>query len=149
MALSFLIVSLSYFGILKNAFYKTKEGKIPLWSKILNLPFLGYTALVWHLYRLASKEPAVNKISNNLTVGRRLLPSEINEDYDHYVDLTAEFDEPKRIREKNSYLSFQILDASIPNIEDLVALLERIEGKNLYLHCAQGHGRTGLALDQA
>lgn len=144
MALSFSIVSLSYFGILKNAFYKTSEGKIPLWSKILNLPFLSYTSIVWHLYRLVSNEPPINRINDTLTVGRRLLASETEQEFDHYIDLTAEFDEPKEIREKNSYLSFPILDSSIPKFEDLIALLERIEGKNLYLHCAQGHGRTGL-----
>lgn len=142
--ISVMNVAISYFGILPNAFFKRSNGVIPLWSKILNIPFLLNLSAVWHLQRLISRESFTNRVSNNLVIGRRLLPKEIKEEFDRYVDLTAEFDEPKSIREKSSYVCFPILDTSVPKIEDLVNLLCKIENKKLFLHCAKGHGRTGL-----
>ena len=31
-----------------------------------------------------------------------------------------------------------------PKITDLVILINDLEGKNIFIHCAQGYGRTGL-----
>lgn len=100
--------------------------------------------MIWHIYRILINENSTDKISDDLVVGRRLLPKEVREEYEGYIDLTAEFDEPRAIRDKSSYICFPILDASVPNIEKLMDLLEKVENKNLYIHCAQGHGRTGL-----
>lgn len=143
-SLSFAIVASAYIGILPRAFFKGSNGVIPVWSKLLNLPFLLYTCMIWHIYRLLSNESATNKVSDELVIGRRLLAKEVTEDYDSYVDLTAEFDEPRELREKPSYISFPILDASVPSLKDLISLLDNIENKKLFVHCAQGHGRTGL-----
>ena len=143
-SISTMIVSMAYTGCLPRAFYKRKNGTILTCSKILNLPFLSYTSGTWHIYRILSRENPFDKISDSLTIGRRLLPKEISERYDCYVDLTAEFDEPKTIREKSSYICLPILDASTPKIKDFINLLKQIENKKIFIHCAQGHGRTGL-----
>jgi protein-tyrosine phosphatase len=143
-ALSFAYVALAYTGIISGAFFKKQNGKIPLWSKILNFPFLAYTVIVWHVYRLISKEHPTDMISEDLIIGRRLLPKEQDADSEIYLDLTAEFDEPQAIREKPSYMCFPFLDANVPKLERLLELLQKLKGKGLYIHCAQGHGRTGL-----
>lgn len=143
-AISFMIVAIAYLGILPKAFFKASDGIIPLWSKILNLPFLSYTVFVWHIYRLINRENPTNKISDDLVIGRRLLPKEVHDVFDVYIDLTAEFDEPKQIREKASYVCFPILDTHVPDIDDLMILIDKIDNKKVFIHCAQGHGRTGL-----
>ena len=143
-ALSFGIVSLGYAGLGSRVFGKREIGKISIFPKILNLPFLLYTWAIWHIYRLLSREAPFNHVNEDLVIGRRLLPSEVPEEFDHYVDLTAEFDEPAAIRSKSSYLSFPILDASIPTVLELNRALKRVSKGKTYIHCAQGHGRTAL-----
>ena len=143
-AISFGCVALGYAGLGARIFGKGKDGRITLAMKILLLPYLLYTWGVWHLYRLFSHENAFNRINDDLVVGRRLLLPEVPEDFDHYVDLTAELEDPAPIRSKDSYRSFPILDASTPSEDELVAVVNDIKNGRTYVHCAQGHGRTGL-----
>ena len=143
-SLSFGLVAAGYAGIGVRVFGKRPDGRIPIFLKILLFPYLTYTWLIWHLLRRLTKEDAFNQIDERIVVGRRLLASEVPEEFDHYVDLTAEFDEPSGIRADESYRSFPILDASIPTRRELDAAVEVASEGNVYIHCAQGHGRTGL-----
>lgn len=142
--ISFGSVALGYAGIGPRVFGKNERGQIPLALKILNLPYLAYTWFVWHIVRLLSREAAFNTINDNLVIGRRLLAGEAPEGFDHYVDLTAEFEDPAAIRGRPGYRCLPILDASVPKVEDLRSVVESsVEGR-AFVHCAQGHGRTGL-----
>lgn len=123
---------------------KKPDGTLPVWSWVVFLPLLLYTGAVWHLLRLLSREPAHNAVSDNLVVGRRLLPGETAGEYANYVDLTAEFPEPRIIREMPSYLSFPILDGSAPAPTTLRRFIDGLRPGKTFIHCAQGHGRTGL-----
>ena len=143
-AISFGCVALGYAGIGARVFGKRADGRIRWPMKILLFPYLFYTSLIWHLYRLVSREDAFNCIDDDLVVGRRLLTAEVPDGFDHYVDLTAEFEDPSQIRTKDSYRSFPILDASIPSIAELESAVEAAKDGRTYIHCAQGHGRTGL-----
>jgi len=143
-AISFGCVALGYAGIGARVFRKRADGRIPWPIKIVLLPYLFYTWIVWHLYRLVSREEAYNRIDDDLVVGRRLLTSEVPDGFDHYVDLTAEFEDPAPIRSKDSYRSFPILDASVPSFTELESAAESAKNGRTYIHCAQGHGRTGL-----
>ena len=143
-AMSFGNVALGYAGLGTRVFGKGLDGRISLPLKILNLPYLAYTLLVWHLCRLLSREPAFNVIDDDLVIGRRLLAGEAPEGFDHYVDLTAEFDEPAPIRKRLGYRCLPILDASVPSIEELHGAVEETASGRAFVHCAQGHGRTGL-----
>ncbi len=98
---------------------------------------------LWHLLRLLVPEPAFSVVSSDLVIGRRLLPSEIEGEFANYVDLAAEFPEPARLRGLPSYISFPVLDASAPTTEALGELVARLRPGRTYIHCAQGHGRTG------
>ena len=143
-AISFGCVALGYGGLGVRVFGKGEDGRIPLGAKILLLPYLLYTWIVWHLYRLLSREDAYNRIEDDLVVGRRLLSAEVPDGFDHYIDLTAEFEDPAPIRCRDSYRSFPMLDASIPSDDELEAVADATKLGRTYIHCAQGHGRTGL-----
>ena len=67
-----------------------------------------------------------------------LISSEIPEGFDHYVDLTAEFEEPLSARSRSTYRSFPILDASIPTVEKLRSVVEETQhGKTLCSLCSR------------
>ncbi len=139
-----LILGVAHARGAHGVFGKQVDGRLPLWSRLLYLPLLIYTGVVWHLVRLLSREPACNKVTDDLVVGRRLLPSELEGEFENYVDLTAEYSEPRAIGRKTSYLSFPILDAAAPTAEALLVAVSRLRAGRTYIHCAQGHGRTGL-----
>jgi protein-tyrosine phosphatase len=140
----FLAVGIAHAAGAHRIFGKRPDGSLPFWSWLLFLPLLLYTGAVWHLIRFFSREPAHHTISDNLVVGRRLLPNEVPGEFANYIDLTTEFAEPRRIGRAASYLSFPILDGSAPNPSALREFLNRLRPGKTFIHCAQGHGRTGL-----
>jgi len=127
-----------------RVFGKRADGTLPLWSWLVFLPLLIYTTLVWHLIRLLSPEPARNAVTEQLVVGRRMLSFELEGEFDNVVDLTAEFTEPASIRRSSSYRSFPILDGGAPKPEALREAVTSLRPGRTFIHCAQGHGRTGL-----
>ena len=62
------------------------------------------------------------------------------------IDLTAEFLEPATVRIGRAYLAVPMLDGAVPlEAEFHRAVRAAVESPGVvYLHCAQGHGRTGL-----
>jgi hypothetical protein len=140
----FIVLGIAHAQGFHLIFGKGRDGSLPLWSWLLFLPFLLYTSAVWHMLRLLSREPAQNEVSADLVIGRRLLPGEIKGEFVNYIDLTAEFPEPKVIRTSPSYFSFPILDGSAPDPKALHEFVGRLRPGKTFIHCAQGHGRTGL-----
>jgi hypothetical protein len=108
------------------------------------LSLVCFSLSVWHVLRLVSREPAQNEVTEDLVIGRRLLPSEIRGNFENYVDLTAEFPEPRAIRTFPNYLSFPILDRAAPESIVLHEAIKRLRPGRTFIHCAQGQGRTGL-----
>jgi hypothetical protein len=127
-----------------GVFGKRANGTLPLWSWCLFFPLLIYTIGVWHLIRLFGSESAKNAVTEQLVVGRRLLPLELDRQFENYVDLTAEFAEPAAIRKSSSYHSFPILDGAAPTPDALLDVVSSLRPGRTFIHCAQGHGRTGL-----
>jgi len=127
-----------------RVFGKRPDGSLPLWSWFVFFPLLIYIAIVWHGIRLLSREPAQNTVTSDLVIGRRLLPHEIEGEFDNYVDLTAEFVEPPSISKSSAYYCFPILDGAAPDPESLRRAIGRLRPGKTFIHCAQGHGRTGL-----
>jgi hypothetical protein len=140
----FLVLGIAHAQGAHRILGKRQNGSLPLWSWVVFLPLLLYTSTVWHILRLISREPAQNEVSVDLVVGRRLLPGEIQGEFVNYVDLTAEFAEPKAIRTSPSYLSFPILDGAAPDTSALQDAVNRLRPGRTFIHCAQGPGRTGL-----
>lgn len=140
----FLVLGVAHGRNSHRVFGKRADGTLPLWSRLVFLPLLVYTTVVWHLIRLISREPAHNAVTEQLVVGRRLLAYERAGEFANFIDLTAEFSEPSSIRGSSSYRSFPILDGGAPTPEALRAAVAGLRPGRTFVHCAQGHGRTGL-----
>ena len=144
MGCDFLALGIAHARGAHHVLGKRPDGSLPLWSWLAFLPLLLYTSAVWHLGRLLSREPAYNRVAEDLVVGRRLLPGELEGDFANYVDLTAEFVAPAAIRRSAAYQCVPILDGSAPDPRVLREAVRRLRGGRTFIHCAQGHGRTGL-----
>lgn len=141
---SFVLTGIGHIACGGRIYGKKPAGALPLWSKLLHGPFLVYTWGIWHLVRLFSREEATSRVNDSLSIGRRLLPHEAPEGFANWVDLTAEFDEPSELRKQDGYLCLPILDGGIPTFAELHAAIGRLQPGTTYVHCAQGHGRTGI-----
>lgn len=141
---NFCILGLAHVWKAPAVFGKRIDGTLPWWSWLLFLPMHGLTQSVWHLVRRLSREPAYNEVTGNLIVGRRLLTSEMGDEFDNYVDLTAEFTEPAKARCSPAYFCFPILDGAAPEPDALLKAVAELRPGKTFVHCAQGHGRTGL-----
>ena len=142
-ALSFALVSIAYFGAGVFIFGKQPSGTLSIGRSLLLAPFLVYLNFVWHAVRFFSRETAFNRLTDNVFIGRRLLSHERASNFDHIVDLTCEFNEPRALR-KSGYISLPTLDGHYADQETLlqsVARIAELKG-TVYIHCAQGHGRT-------
>ncbi len=135
---------LAYAGLGPKVFGKKPDGTIPLWIKICYLPFLLYANLVKNIANGLTGENPIDQITPELILGRRVPPSQMPEGVKYCVDLTAEFDEPREIRESTHYISLPILDSSVPSVESLRSTVAKLIDGTTFVHCAQGHGRTAL-----
>lgn len=142
MATSFTVVGTAYLFQLRGVFGKRPDGSLAASHVLILVPFLGLTWSVWHLARVLSSEPAIDVLSPQLRLARRLLNRELPTDVRLVIDLTAEF--PTRSPAPN-YQSLRILDGGQPDPVELRQVLDRIPRDGVTLvHCAQGHGRTAL-----
>ena len=145
-AISFGVVGLAYLFWGHRVFGKRRDGTMRIGSVVLLLPYLVYLWSGWHAIRLLSRERAYDSLTNEIWIGRRLLSSELPAGTQTVVDLTSEFPEPTALRSAPSYISAPMLDASSLSAQSLVEIVSSIAVAKtpIYLHCAQGHGRTGL-----
>ena len=143
--ISFAVVASGYFYFGPSVYGKSARGLISPTCQLLLLPYLLYAWSVWYAVRLVRREPAFHQLTERIFIGRRLLSREVPNNIDHVIDLTCEFNEPKGLRSL-SYHSCQILDGFVPSQQQLhkwAAMVSELRG-NIYIHCAEGHGRTGL-----
>ncbi|NOK00490.1 hypothetical protein HNV27_02570 [Myxococcus xanthus] len=143
---SFILVALAYAGLGEHAFGKRVDGRMQPWAVILLLPYLLLTWGAWHLARWLSRERAFDEVVPGVFIGRRLLAGELPDGIVTVLDLTSEFVEPEGIRRAGRYVALPILDASILPVARVTPVLRELAvGPGaLYIHCAQGHGRTGM-----
>ncbi len=144
-ALSFGIVSTGYLYFGPIVFGKRSNGRHSILSVILLLPYLTYMNVIWYLARFLKREAAYDQLTENIVIGRRVLSREIPDNIDVVIDLTCEFTETAEFR-LMQYHNFQILDGTAPSIDQLLIWLKQIQNVpgRIYIHCAEGHGRTGL-----
>lgn len=146
-ALSLGLAAAAYAGLGPRLFGKRPDGTLHPVSVLGLLPFFGFTWLIWHVSRLAKGEEPYHQLVPGIWIGRRLLHREYPEGVEAVVDLTCEFQEPRLVRSRRIYRSFPVLDGGVPKPEALVALVREILELaircKVYIHCAEGHGRTG------
>lgn len=145
-ALSFGVVGLCYGLNRPEWFGKSADGSLSGLVVVFLGPFLMMTWGTWHLARLLERKPAYHRVNDGLFVGRRLLGSEVFEGPGTVVDLTCEFFEPEVLVQGRKWVLVPTLDASVPEREVVLRALGEVVGEEgpVYVHCAQGHGRTGL-----
>jgi protein-tyrosine phosphatase len=142
---SFGLVGLAYLGLGPGVFGKRASGGLARWSTLLLFPYLLLTWLTWHLVRRMSREDCFNEVAPGIFVGRRPLPGELPREVTLLVDLTAEFPEHHQVRAGREYVAAPMLDAGIASEAAFHQLVQHIAHwpGGVYIHCAQGHGRTG------
>ncbi|MFP2895425.1 tyrosine-protein phosphatase [Corallococcus sp. 4LFB] len=145
-SVSFAVVALAYAGVGARAFGKQADGRMRPGAVLALLPYLLLTWGTWYLARRISRERVLDEVAPGVLVGRRLLPGELPASVSAVLDLTSEFIEPEGIRSACRYVSLPILDASTLPLERVVPVLRELATLPgpLYVHCAQGHGRTGM-----
>lgn len=145
LALDFLLVGVAYLANSPRIFAKRDDGSRAAWSIVLLCPAFCATWLIWSLTRHLSKETAFHQLTEDLFIGRRLVDSEPRPPVEVVVDLCCELPESRPLAQLD-YRTLRILDAAAPAPQALVALIEVLctERRPIYVHCAQGHGRTGL-----
>ncbi|MFY1828685.1 tyrosine-protein phosphatase [Myxococcus fulvus] len=145
-AVSFAGVALAYSGAGPAVFGKCADGRMRPWAVVVLLPYLLLSWMTWGLARRLSREPSHAEVAPGLFIGRRVLPGELPFRPRTVVDLTSEFFEPAPLRDVEHYVSLPILDGMAPEPVFLAEHIERCARlpTPLYVHCAQGHGRTGL-----
>lgn len=145
-AFSFGAIAVAYLFSAPGVFGKRMDGKRSWLGTLLVLPYVIYVSAVWHLLRLISREPKFNWLDEDMVLSRRLLAHELPEHIASVVDLTCEFTEPKDRWNIRSYVCFPMLDASTATVGEIRTLATDIlhMPKPVLIHCAQGHGRTGL-----
>ena len=145
-AVSFLVVASAYAGAGPRLLGKRSDGRVAWWAVALHLPFFALTWGIWHVQRKADRRPAVQEVVPGLWIGRRLLASEVPAGVTVVVDLTAEFPEPAGVRAGRTYVCLPTLDAMVPEPAAFAAALKQAAAADgaVLVHCALGHGRTGL-----
>lgn len=141
---SFCTLGLAYLTRSPRLLGKQTDGTIAWWSWAAFLPLHCSIQSVWLLSRYFSSESPTDTVAPRLIVGRRLLASEAPSQVELIVDLTSEFPEPLGVRRGRDYRLFPMLDASVPDYPKLREFIESLPDVPTYVHCAQGHGRTGL-----
>lgn len=144
LGLDFFVLGVGHVMAAHRLFGKRGDGTLPIWSWIIFLPLYVYSLAVLKIGRLVGSEPWVCRVNESLAIGSRPNAADDCSEFDAIIDLTAEFQEVKRARERREYFCFPILDASAPSVDDLENALRARSGGRTFVHCAQGHGRTGL-----
>ena len=139
---------------------KSSNGFIPLYRTVIFLPYL-LCAWLWWLIRyavlLCKNEPAYDKVWDNVYVGRHPVFSGFPENTGLVIDLTTEM---YGIKPKDNpgcrYMVAPALDTCSPDPEAWHSVIKEIIDTKLtmpstiiYVHCAYGHGRSGITVAAA
>ncbi|MCE5236945.1 hypothetical protein LLH23_00455 [bacterium] len=139
-----LLVGLAYAGLGARMFGKRADGSLAWWAWVL-LPYLGFTYAVWKIKRRFSKETLYDEIVPGLWIGRRVLGDELPAGVQLVVDLTCEFAEPSSVLQRCAVRCLPTLNYDVPPVAALQALVTELADRDgLYIHCAQGHGRSAV-----
>lgn len=144
--ISLITVALGYFRLGQRVYFK-QNGQHPIGAKALHLFTLYGQELSRRAY--AKQCDPWNALLPNLLIGRQLTEVEVDrlkaEGVTAVMDLTAEFSEPKALREMN-YLNLPLLDLTAPSEAELDQAIQFIDTQigdgKVYVHCKIGYSRT-------
>jgi protein-tyrosine phosphatase len=141
---SILVVGGAYLGPGPRVLGKREDGSLAWLPVVLLLPYFLLASVVWHVRRALSRERCFHEVAPGLLLGRRPFAHELPPEVSLVVDLTAEFSEPRAVRTRARYLCHPVLDMCAPDEDGLVSVVGTVlaEPGPVYVHCAQGHGRS-------
>ncbi len=159
--------TLGWFGataLLTAVLYAGKAlGRAPervLWAAppvhaLVFLPYSIFGLLVLALSRLLSREPVAQEIAPRVWLGGAPMPWNASalraSGVDAVLNLCLEFPDFGGFRRRGlPYRRVPILDGAPPHPEQLREAVEwaaaqHAQGRTVYIHCAQGHGRSATA----
>lgn len=145
--LSNILVGAGYFWGTPRLFGKRVDGSRALFASFLLFPYTVVAYVVWFVQIKVSCKAAFHVVNERLIVSRRLFAHEMPGEVSLVLDLTCEFCDPLVIRQREGYRCLPILDGGSVSADELLESLRELvppAGGRLLIHCAQGHGRTGL-----
>jgi hypothetical protein len=149
-AICFTLLGVAYFFSWPGLLGKRRDGKLLISSYALFWPYHLSNYLLLAASRVLLRERPLDEIAPGLFIGARLLPFDCAQgaacEFKSVLDLTCEFSETARLRKVAAYLCIPLLDRGTPSQPQLRAGLDfirkRLEAGPVYVHCAQGHGRS-------
>lgn len=147
-AISLFVVSAGYFWGSAYLFGKRHDGSRSLFASTILLPYTLVAHVVWRIQTRLIREASFHIVNDKLIVARRLFGHEMPDDVEALLDLTSEFRDPSAIRAHAGYRCLPILDGGSISAKELIPALHNLtpsQGKRVLIHCANGHGRTGMA----
>lgn len=147
-AVSFMVVGAGYSAIGPVVFGKQSNGTMSLFNVLVLLPYLFFARVTWCLRRYLSSEPCCNEIAPGVWLGRRPVACDLPSEVTMVVDLTAEFDATRTVRNIKRYLCVPTLDGCAPEEHEFLEIMRELAQWNepVYIHCAHGHGRSALVV---
>ena len=145
---NFVVVAAAYARQKPQVFGKRADGTMAWGPRLLLLPYLWLTWLVWYGQTRFSREAVWDEVAPGLWLGRRASAAELPPGISLVVDLTSEFAEPSALRTGRVYLYLPSLDNAVPDRKEFEKAVQTIaawEG-GVYIHCALGHGRSALVM---
>lgn len=129
---------------------KRRDGSIATTQAIVLLPYRLLSEASFTLVRLFSARAAWCEVQPGLFWGRRLTAGESSSLHvDGILDLTAEFPASTSTGGEARTL-VPMLDGTAPSPAGLAtavqALTDHLASGSAYVHCAMGHGRSGLVV---
>ncbi len=146
-AVSCGVVAFAYLTGVVALLGKRRDGTRSWIAALVLAPYIELVRLFGALHAVLSREPACQAVGETLFVARRLRALQYPFHLAILLDLTAEICDPWSIRTSEAYRCYPILDAGAVSPEELVALVRSLNvphGRRLLVHCALGHGRTGM-----
>ena len=143
---SAVLLHLAYAENDHHAFAKRDDGRLPLWVRIVLLPFYLPFRMRQIALTVFSSESATDQLIPGVYIGRRpIRRSDFPQDVTVIVDLAAECAAANVVRDGSvRIVSFPVLEAGVRGVSDLVACIDALPEQGILIHCAQGHGRTGF-----
>ena len=141
-----VVVAAAYAWHAPQVFGKRADGTMTWGPRLLLMPYLWLTWLVWYGQIRFSREAVCDEVAPGLWLGRRASAAEVPPGISLMVDLTSEFAEPAALRTGRVYLYLPTLDNAAPDrkeFDEAVQTIAAWEG-GVYIHCALGHGRSAL-----
>jgi len=153
MALDFWLFSFIYFFGQVNLgvclIHKNKKtGKVPLLARIIHFPYLKAVYLIWLWKKNYMNEDPYAKVADGIYVGKypRDYPENFPDDATIVADLTVEFSAPAKMVHNLGYYCYPCLDfvlsEEVVMLAELAIELAKKRQDQIYIHCANGHGRS-------